>query len=358
MKLLITGAAGFIGAHVSALLAGRGDEVVGIDNLNDYYDPGLKIARLRELGITMLGDTPSAPVTLEDGEPCHSQDLPVGLELRSVRFPTLRFIRMDICDRERLPDLFRTEAFDGVVNLAAQAGVRYSLENPFAYVESNVMGFVNVLECCRQFGIKHLVFASSSSVYGMDSVAPFSEREAATSPVSVYAATKRSNELLAHTYAHLYRLPCTGLRYFTVYGPWGRPDMAPMLFARAISRGDTIRIFNHGDLMRDFTYIDDIAEGTVRALDRPPTPDGAAPARVFNIGCSTPVRLMDFIATLEQTMGRTARREYVEMQDGDVYQTNADTSLLEVAVGYRPRVQLREGLRRFVTWWERYYTQG
>ena len=311
MKVLVTGAAGFIGFHLVQRLLGRGDEVVGIDNLNDYYPVVLKEARLAQV--------------------------------RGVRF---RFVRMDLADREALPALFAAEHFDAVVNLAAQAGVRYSIENPWAYVESNLVGFVNVLECCRHYPVRHLVYASSSSVYGGNEKTPFSEEDRVDDPVSLYAATKKSDELLAGCYSRLYGIPATGLRFFTVYGPWGRPDMSPMLFASAILAGKPIKVFNHGDMLRDFTYIDDIVEGVVRVLDK--VPAGHA---LYNIGCSQPVRLMDFIAELERALGREAEKQLLPMQPGDVYQTCADTSKLERELGYKPGVTLREGIGRFVEWY-------
>ncbi|MBR6183361.1 MAG: NAD-dependent epimerase [Bacteroidales bacterium] len=311
MKVLITGAAGFIGFHLVQRLLGRGDEVVGLDNLSDYYSVALKEARLAQV--------------------------------RSDRF---RFVRMDLADREALPALFAAERFDAVVNLAAQAGVRYSVENPWAYVDSNVVGFLNILECCRHYPVRHLVYASSSSVYGGNEKTPFSEEDRVDDPVSLYAATKKSDELMAGCYAHLYGLKVTGLRLFTVYGPWGRPDMSPMLFASAILAGRPVKVFNHGDMLRDFTYVDDIVEGMVRVLDRVPQKH-----EVFNIGCSNPVRLMDFISELERALGREAEKIMLPMQPGDVYQTYADTTKLERELGYKPGVMLREGVDRFVDWY-------
>ena len=311
MKVLVTGAAGFIGYHLTQRLLGRGDEVVGIDNLNDYYPVALKRARLAEI--------------------C------------SDRF---RFIEMDIADRKALPALFEAEKFDAVVNLAAQAGVRYSIENPWAYVDSNLVGFVNILECCRHYPVRHLVYASSSSVYGGNEKTPFSEEDKVDNPVSLYAATKKSNELMASCYCKLYGMKATGLRFFTVYGPWGRPDMSPMLFASAISAGKPIKVFNHGDMMRDFTYIDDIIEGVVRVLDKAP-----AMHEVYNIGCSSPVKLMDFISEIEQALGREAEKIMLPMQPGDVYQTYADTAKLERDMGYKPHVTLHEGIGHFIGWY-------
>ena len=311
MKILITGAAGFIGFSLARRLLDRGDTVVGIDNLNDYYPVALKRARLAE-----------------------------------IQSPAFRFVEMDIADRKALPELFAAEKFDCVVNLAAQAGVRYSIENPWAYVDSNLVGFANILECCRHYPVGHLVYASSSSVYGGNEKVPFSEDDKVDNPVSLYAATKKADELMASCYNKLYGIPATGLRFFTVYGPWGRPDMSPMLFARAISAGEPIKVFNNGDMMRDFTYIDDIVEGVVRVVDR-------APARheVYNIGCSNPVKLMDFISEIENALGRRAEKIMLPMQPGDVYQTYADTSKLERDFGYRPGVTLHEGIGKFIEWY-------
>ena len=314
MKILVTGAAGFIGSHLMHALVRRGDDVVGIDNFNDYYDVRLKEARVAAFG--------------------------------------LRVRKMDLADKEALDALFAAERFDKVVNLAAQAGVRYSITNPYAYLQSNLVGFLNILEGCRNYGVKHLVYASSSSVYGLNEQVPYRESDKADRPVSLYAASKKSNELMAHAYCKLYGFACTGLRFFTVYGPWGRPDMSPMLFARAISQGDPIRVFNHGDMIRDFTYIDDIVEGTLGCIDREPAPnENGLPYRVYNIGCSHPVKLMDFISEIEQAMGCEAKKEFLPMQPGDVYQTNADTALLEREVGYKPHVRLHEGIQAFVQWY-------
>ncbi len=321
MKVLVTGAAGFIGSKLMYVLARRGDDVVGIDNLNDYYDVRLKQGRIAEF--------------------CTGE--------------RRRFLKMDISDKEALDALFAEEGFDAVVNLAAQAGVRYSITNPYAYLQSNLTGFLNILEACRHFPVKHLVFASSSSVYGLNAKVPYSEADRVDNPVSLYAASKKSNELMAHAYSKLYGIPCTGLRFFTVYGPWGRPDMAPMLFASAIMKGEPIKVFNGGDMIRDFTYIDDIVEGTVRTLDHVPAaedcPNGV-PYKVYNIGCSNPVKLMDFISEIEQAAGRPAEKVFLPMQAGDVYQTNADTTLLEKEVGYKPHVQLHEGIASFMEWYK------
>ena len=321
MKILLTGAAGFIGMHVAQILLKRGDEVVGIDNLNDYYDPALKLARLEQL----------------------------------KPYPNFRFLKDDISDRMVMEDLFEKGHFDAVINLAAQAGVRYSLKNPHAYVQSNIVGFANLLEGCRHHGIKHFVYASSSSVYGANTKIPFSTHDPVNHPVSLYAATKKANELMAHTYSHLYGLPTTGLRYFTVYGPWGRPDMSPWLFTSAILEGRPIKVFNHGRMQRDFTYIDDIAEGTVRTLDRPLGDSAESQAsqryKLYNIGNHQPVELMDFIGILERALEREARKEFLPMQPGDVVATYADTEALRRDVGFAPGTSLEDGLGRWVQWY-------
>ncbi len=333
MKVLITGAAGFIGMHLAQRLLARGDEVVGIDNLNDYYDVKLKEDRLEQL-------------------------------LAHDRF---RFERMNMADTEKTAALFAREGVDAAVNLAAQAGVRYSLKNPHAYIESNVQGFTNILEGCRHTKVGHLVFASSSSVYGANTAMPFSVHQNVDHPVSLYAATKKANELMAHSYSHLYGLPTTGLRFFTVYGPWGRPDMSASLFARAILEGRPIDVFNHGDMQRDFTYIDDIVEGVVRVLDQPAAPNPAfdtanpdpatsyAPYRIYNIGNNQPVRLMDFIAAIEEAMGQEAQKNFLPMQAGDVQATYADVDALQEAVGFTPATPLKEGMAKFATWFKAYY---
>lgn len=360
MKILVTGAAGFIGSKVCQLLADRGDEVVGIDNINSYYDPNLKYARLRENGILLpesVTYSSAVPETGNDGSEVTFPNLPYGVELISIKYKNLRFVRMDIADRIALPALFSQEAFDKVINLAAQAGVRYSLKNPFAYIDSNVMGFMNILECSRLHNIQHLVYASSSSVYGMNDKVPYSEDDEVKTPVSIYAATKKSNELMAHAYGKLYNLPSTGLRYFTVYGPWGRPDMAPMLFANAISKGKSINVFNNGDLIRDFTYIDDIANGTIQTLDKVPEACNCpnhVPVKVYNIGCSNPVKLMDFIREIETNLGIEAKKNFLPMQKGDVYQTNANVSHLVHDFGFSPSVSLEEGCKYFIAWFRSY----
>ena len=333
MKILVTGAAGFIGMHVSQILLARGDEVVGIDNLNDYYDPQIKRDRLARL-------TPH---------------------------PQFRFTLMDVADRAAMDKLFASERFDRVVHLAAQAGVRYSLVNPQAYIDSNVVGFTNVLEGCRHNKVQHLAYASSSSVYGGNTKMPFSEHDNIDHPVSMYAATKKANELMAHTYSHLFGLPTTGLRFFTVYGPWGRPDMALFLFTKAILENRTIDVFNHGRMIRDFTFVDDIAEGVVRVLDRAATPDpefdaskpdparSNAPYRVFNIGNSDPVKLMDFIEAIERAVGKVATKNFMPLQDGDVPATFADVSELTAWTGFKPATPIVDGVGRFVRWYRDYF---
>ena len=322
MKILVTGAAGFIGSYVCRRLLSRGDEVVGLDNINSYYDVSLKYGRLETLGID-------------------KNVVDWYKFVQSNVYEQFRFVRMNLEDRQAMHMLFANECFDKVVNLAAQAGVRYSIENPYAYVESNVDGFLNILEGCRHYKVKHLIYASSSSVYGLNGKVPFSERDSIAHPVSLYAATKKSNELMAHTYSHLYSIPSTGLRFFTVYGPWGRPDMSPFLFADAMLHGRAIKVFNNGDMLRDFTYIDDIVEGVLRVIDHIPTsnpdwsaqtPDpssSTAPYKIYNIGNSHPVKLMDFIQAIEEAIGHPAEKIYLPMQPGDVYQTNAETTALQ-----------------------------
>ena len=333
MRVLVTGAAGFIGSHLSHRLLDRGDEVLGYDNLNDYYDPTLKDARLARL-------------LPKDG---------------------FRFVRASLEDRAAMEAAFDEFKPQRVVNLAAQAGVRYSLENPHAYIDSNIVGFTNILEGCRHHGVQHLAYASSSSVYGGNTKMPFEETDAVDHPVSLYAATKKANELMAHTYSHLYGLPTTALRFFTVYGPWGRPDMAPMLFARAMLAGEPIKVFNHGQMQRDFTYIDDIVDGVVATLRRPALPNEAfdkqapqsstswAPYRVFNIGHSEPVQLMSFIRTLEAALGVTAQLDFQPMAPGDVPATYADVSALQAWTGVAPHTDLATGIGRFVDWYRAYH---
>jgi UDP-glucuronate 4-epimerase len=333
MSILVTGAAGFIGSHVALKLLERGEHVIGFDNLNDYYDVALKRARLARL----------------------------------VDKPGFRFIKGDVADISATARLFEDEGIARVVHLAAQAGVRYSLTNPHAYIQSNLVGFTNILEGCRHRKVEHLVYASSSSVYGGNQKLPFSEHDSVDHPVSLYAATKKANELMAHTYSHLFRLPTTGLRFFTVYGPWGRPDMALFLFTKAILEGRTIEVYNNGKMRRDFTYIDDIVEGVIRVLDRPAEPDPSfdpmapdparsnAPYRVFNIGNNQPVELMAYIEALETCLGHTAIKNFLPLQPGDVPATEADASELEAATGFAPRTPVSEGIKRFVEWYRAYY---
>lgn len=338
MKILITGVAGFIGSKLANILANRGDNVIGIDNINDYYDIRLKYARLKKI----LG------IDSED-------EIPFNKVYCSKKLPFFRFIRISIDDKQSLDTLFEDEHFDVVVNLAAQAGVRYSITNPYTYMQSNLFGFLNVLEACRHHNVNKLVFASSSSVYGMNEKVPYSEEDKVDSPVSLYAASKKSNELMAHCYAKLYNIQCIGLRFFTVYGPWGRPDMSPMLFANALRDNQPIKVFNNGDMIRDFTYIDDIVEGTIHTIDKDiPTEkwDNGVPYRIYNIGCSNPVKLMDFIHELESAYGKEVKKVYLPMQPGDVYQTNADTTRLQLEMDYKPRVSLREGINEFIRWYK------
>lgn len=335
MKILVTGAAGFIGFHLAQRLLKQGDDVVGLDNLNDYYDVRLKEARLRLL------------------EP----------------LPRFRFVRASLADRPVMEALFAGERFDMVANLAAQAGVRYSLENPHTYIDSNIAGFLNVLEGCRHNTVKHLVYASSSSVYGANATVPFSEHHPVDHPMSLYAATKKSNELMAHTYSHLFALPVTGLRFFTVYGPWGRPDMAYFAFTKAILEGRSIDVFNYGRMQRDFTYIDDIIEGVVRVMNHIPCPDpswnaerpdpatSSAPYRVYNIGNNQPVELGRFIEVLEECLGKKAEKKLLPMQPGEVLVTCADVADLADAVGFRPDTRIEDGIARFVDWYREYYGQ-
>lgn len=340
MKVLVTGAAGFIGFHTINRLVERGDEVVGLDNINDYYAVELKCARLEAAGI--------AP---NEAQQAHRF-------VRSTIWPDYRFVRADLTEKAFLDELFAAEGFDAVINLAAQAGVRYSIENPYAYIQSNINGFLNILEACRHFPVKHLVYASSSSIYGLNDKVPYAESDMTDRPVSLYAATKKSNELMAHAYSKLYGIPATGLRFFTVYGPWGRPDMSPSLFLSAILEGRPIRIFNHGDMYRDFTYIDDIVTGVCAVLDRAPAPNAdGVQAAVYNIGNSEPVALMDFIGAIERAAGRKALKEFLPMQPGDVYRTYADTSALERDFGYRPSTPLQEGIDRFCAWYQHYTQQ-
>ncbi|MCT4703614.1 NAD-dependent epimerase [Enterobacteriaceae bacterium H20N1] len=333
MKFLVTGAAGFIGFHVSERLLAAGHQVIGIDNLNDYYDVNLKLARLDLL-------KPN---------------------------PQFHFEKIDLADRSAMEQLFATHQFNRVIHLAAQAGVRYSIDNPHAYADSNLVGHLNVLEGCRHNKVQHLLYASSSSVYGLNRKLPFSTDDSVDHPVSLYAATKKANELMSHTYSHLYGIPTTGLRFFTVYGPWGRPDMALFKFTRAIVEGNSIDVYNHGQMRRDFTYIDDIAEAIVRLQDIIPQADASwtveqgspaassAPYRVYNIGNSNPVTLMDYITALESALGKAARKNMMPMQPGDVLETSADTSALYDAIGFRPQTTVVDGVARFVEWYKTFY---
>ena len=335
-KILVTGAAGFIGYHTSERLLARGDEVVGLDNVNDYYDPTLKEARIARLSAK----------------------------------PGFRLFRMDLADRDGVARLFREERFDRVINLAAQAGVRYSITNPHAYIESNLVGFINILEGCRHTGVQHLTYASSSSVYGANTAMPFSVHQNIDHPVSLYAATKKANELMAHTYSHLYGLPTTGLRFFTVYGPWGRPDMAMFLFTKAILAGQPIDVFNHGKMQRDFTYIDDIVEGVIRTSDHTAEPNPAwnsdapdpatskAPYRIYNIGNNNPVELMYLIETIEKSLGRVAEKRMLPLQPGDVPATYANVDALVRDVGFAPQTPIETGVANFVAWYREYFQIG
>lgn len=332
MKILVTGAAGFIGSAVIECLTKQGHDVVGIDNINDYYDVNLKYARLER-----------------------------------IKHPLFKFVKMDIADRDSVPLLFRQECFDQVIHLAAQAGVRYSIDNPLAYADSNLIGHINILEGCRHNKVKHLVYASSSSVYGLNSNTPFSTDDSVDHPVSLYAATKKSNELMAHTYSYLYNIPTTGLRFFTVYGPWGRPDMALFKFTKKILNGEAIDVYNHGDMRRDFTYIDDIVEGIIRILDVVPEKNeewsveggtlasSSAPYKVYNIGNGKPVKLLDFIQALENSLGIEAKKNFMPMQPGDVYQTYAETKALFDVTGFLSNVNVEEGVARFVKWYKEFY---
>ncbi|MGL0822789.1 NAD-dependent epimerase [Vibrio vulnificus] len=334
MKYLVTGAAGFIGSATVKKLTEQGHDVVGIDNINDYYDVNLKQARLAR-----------------------------------IEHPLFSFIQLDIADREAMASLFATQQFDRVIHLAAQAGVRYSLENPHAYADSNLVGHLNILEGCRQTKVKHLIYASSSSVYGLNAKVPFATSDSVDHPVSLYAATKKSNELMAHSYSHLYDIPTTGLRFFTVYGSWGRPDMAPFIFTKKILDGETIDINNNGDMWRDFTHVDDIVEGVVRIADVVPTRNeqwtvekgtpatSSAPYSVYNIGHGSPINLMAFVEAIENELGIEAKKNFREMQPGDVYQTYADTEDLFSATGYKPQVTVKEGVKEFVTWYRDFYAK-
>jgi UDP-glucuronate 4-epimerase len=351
MKILVTGTAGFVGHYVGKYLSARGDTVVGIDCINDYYDVNLKYGRLADAGFDAEKIRSASPDDV----------------FTSSEYSQYTFIKMDMTDLARLDSLFKYGQFDRVINLAAQPGVRYSLENPHAYINANIQGFMNILECCRHHKVEHLVYASSSSVYGLNESQPFKTTDNVDHPISLYAATKKSNELMAHTYSHLYNLPTTGLRFFTVYGPWGRPDMAVFMFTKAIFEGKPIDVYNNGNMSRDFTYIDDIVEGIVRTMDNPPKgnekwsgmdPDpgsSIAPYKIYNIGRNAPVNLMDFIASIEKNSGRKAEKRMMPLQPGDVQSTYADVDDLIADTGYRPKVSIDEGMAKFVEWYVDFY---
>jgi len=348
MKILITGTAGFIGFHLAKRLLERGDEIIGLDSINDYYDIRVKYGRLENTGIS-------------------KEKIEYNRLIQSSIYPNYQFIQLNLEDKANLEKLFSEQKFDKVVNLAAQAGVRYSLTNPDAYMDANIVGFMNILECCRHYNIKHLTYASSSSVYGLNEKQPFSTKDNVDHPISLYAASKKANELMAHTYSHLFRIPSTGLRFFTVYGPWGRPDMALFLFTKAIFENRPIDVFNHGEMQRDFTYIDDIVEGVIRVNDNPPSenpdwnPDSddasvsSAPYKIYNIGNNNPVKLMDFITALEEKIGKTAEKNMLPIQAGDVPSTYADVSDLIRDLGYKPQTPIREGINHFVDWYKDFF---
>ena len=340
-KILITGCAGFIGFHLSKILLERGYAIFGIDNINNYYDVNLKYGRLSELGINN-----------KETEKWYTK-------IQSEKYQEFQFVRINLEDREQLYQLFENEKFDIVCNLAAQAGVRYSLENPHTYIESNIVGFMNILEASRNHKIKHLIYASSSSVYGNNIKMPLCTTDNVDHPISIYAATKKSNELMAYTYSHLFNIPTTGLRFFTVYGPWGRPDMALFLFTKSIIENIPIKVFNNGDMYRDFTYIDDIVEGIIRILNITFSKENynskGVAYKIYNIGNSNPVRLVDFIKALEKELGKESIKEYLPMQPGDVYWTEADVSELVKSTGYKPNTTIDEGVRKFVDWYKMYY---
>lgn len=348
MKILITGTAGFIGFHLAKILLERGDEVIGLDNINDYYDVNLKYSRLKKTGIEKLKIIENNLIS-------------------SSKYPNYRFIKLNLEDRENILKLFQVEKFDKVCHLAAQAGVRYSLVNPYAYIDSNIVGFINILEGCRHSDVKHLAYASSSSVYGLNETMPFSVHHNVDHPVSLYAASKKSNELMAHTYSHLYKTPTTGLRFFTVYGPWGRPDMALFLFTKAILNNQPIEVFNNGEMSRDFTFIDDIVKGVVRVIDNPPTgnenwtgkdPDPAsspAPYKIYNIGNNSPVKLLDFIEAIEKATGKKAIKHFSPIQPGDVTATWANVDDLISDLDYKPYTPIQSGIQKFVNWYMNFY---
>ena len=348
MKILVTGTAGFIGSFLALRLLERGDEVIGLDCINDYYDVKIKYGRLKNAGISQ-------------------EKISYNTLIQSEKYPNYRFINLKLEDRENLFALFKNEKFDKVCNLAAQAGVRYSLVNPYAYIDSNIVGFVNILEACRHHNIKHLAYASSSSVYGLNEGMPFSTSDNVDHPISLYAASKKSNELMAHTYSYLFNLPTTGLRFFTVYGPWGRPDMALFLFTKAILEDKAIDVFNNGEMLRDFTYIDDIVEGVVRVIDNIPTPNpqwngknpdphsSKAPYKIYNIGNNNPVKLMDFIEAIEKEVGKTAQKNMLPLQPGDVPATYANVNDLVSELNYKPNTSIQTGIMNFVKWYREFF---
>lgn len=348
MKILITGTAGFIGFHLATKLLNRGNQIIGLDSINDYYDINVKYGRLSKTGI-------------------EKEEIQYGKLLQSKNYTDYQFIQLKLEDKENLQKLFEEEKFDKVINLAAQAGVRYSLTNPDAYMGSNIIGFMNILECCRHYNIKHLTYASSSSVYGLNEKQPFSTQDNVDHPISLYAASKKANELMAHTYSHLFKIPTTGLRFFTVYGPWGRPDMALFLFTKAILENKSIDVFNNGNMQRDFTYIDDIVEGIIRVNDNPPKENlewnpnsddastSSAPYKVYNIGNNNPVKLMDFITALENKIGKTADKNMLPIQAGDVPSTYADVSDLIRDLDYKPETSIQDGIDQFVDWYKDFF---
>lgn len=348
MKVLVTGAAGFIGFHLALKLLERGDVVVGLDNINDYYDQRVKFGRLAETGV------------LQD-------DINYGHLIKSSKWARYRFVKLNLEDKSKLNELFENEKFDAVCHLAAQAGVRYSIQNPQAYIDSNIIGFINILEACRHYGVSNLSYASSSSVYGLNKKYPFCTSDNVDHPISLYAATKKSNELMAHTYSHLYGIKTTGLRFFTVYGPWGRPDMALFLFTKAALEGKPIDVYNNGDMLRDFTYVDDVVEGVMRVIDNPAKIDptwnaqistpqsSSAPYRIYNIGNNSPVKLMDFIDAIENALGKKIQKNFLPIQAGDVLSTYADVSELIADYNYKPTTNVQEGVMRFVRWYKEFF---
>jgi len=353
MKILVTGTAGFIGSHLALKLLSRGDEIVGLDNINDYYDQNVKYGRLKRTGIIN---------SLDEGK-----DIPYGKLNTSSTNPHYKFIKLNLEDKNAMMQLFEEEKFDAVCNLAAQAGVRYSLTNPDAYMDSNIIGFMNILEACRHNNVKNLSYASSSSVYGLNEELPFSTNHDVSHPISLYAASKKANELMAHTYSHLFDISTTGLRFFTVYGPWGRPDMALFLFTKAALEGNTIDVFNNGDMLRDFTYVDDIVEGIIRVIDNPAKKDvqwngktgqvstSSAPYKVYNIGNNNPVKLMDFITAIENKLGKKIDKNMMPIQAGDVPATFADVKDLVENLGYKPETPIQEGVNKFVDWYLEFF---